>query len=302
MDEANSLRIVEDALARMGANGRLDLLEYGVTSLPPLPETVRQLFVGFAPLPSLPELPPNLEILVCIGASLTELPPLPATLRVLDCDDNQLTQLPPLPAGLVNLNCNRNELTELPPLPATLKRLNCGSNPITRLPALPEGLIRIKAINVPLLSLPRLPESLKQPRGNWDHTDPYVEPDDWEGEDRMNFWGHRFIEPIGTLYGRYTRRDITPAQFVDSVNKVRETAEQGPNVSAFGIATANLRKGPFYGANHIVGQSVLPFLTTKRGTKNEILAQMRNNTRGILGGRRKRSRKTRKGRKTRSRR
>jgi Leucine-rich repeat (LRR) protein len=77
-------------------------------------------------LTSLPPLGNTLEDLYCINNALSRLPPLPETLKHLHCGLNQLDELPPLPPGLEDLTCTDNKLIKIPPLPETLKTLQCG--------------------------------------------------------------------------------------------------------------------------------------------------------------------------------
>ena len=98
----------------------LNLSKLGLTSLPPLPATLRFLDCYYNQLTSLRSLPATLEMLDCSGNQLTSLPPLPATLRVLDCYNNQLTSLRSLPVTLQRLFCwgnkfpNRNNGESIP--------------------------------------------------------------------------------------------------------------------------------------------------------------------------------------------
>lgn len=121
-------------------DGILDLDKLGLTVLPPLPDTVRELYCGKNKLTSLPELPPHLVELACDKNQLTALPTLPDSLEALDCSINKITQLPNLPARLEFLDCNQNKLTSLPTLPNTLQTLNFAHNGVTRIPRLPDSL------------------------------------------------------------------------------------------------------------------------------------------------------------------
>ena len=56
---------------------------------------------------------------------ITSLPPLPSGLIELYCDNTQLTSLPPLPNSLKELVCYNTLLTSLPPLPYGLEALWC---------------------------------------------------------------------------------------------------------------------------------------------------------------------------------
>jgi Leucine-rich repeat (LRR) protein len=73
----------------------------------------------------------SLTHLECFGCGLTSLPPLPDTLVYLGCGSNKLTELPPLPSGLQELYCHSNQLKRLPLLPDSLTILVCSGNPFT---------------------------------------------------------------------------------------------------------------------------------------------------------------------------
>ena len=96
---------------------------------------------------------------------MTSLPPLPSSLKLLNCSYNKLTSLPPtLPESLRDLYCSNNQLTSLPPtLPNSLRDLNCSYNQLTSLPdTLPNYLRVINCSNNQLISLPdTLPNSLQ---------------------------------------------------------------------------------------------------------------------------------------------
>ena len=56
----------------------------------------------------------NLQILICHSNILTTLPTLPESLRELYCQFNALTSLPTLPQNLKRLVCHTNQLAALP--------------------------------------------------------------------------------------------------------------------------------------------------------------------------------------------
>ena len=113
----------------------------GLTSLPPLPSTLKELY--------------------CNSNQLTELPDLPNSLIILDCSSNQLTSLPALPPSLKNLACSTNKLTGLPELPKTLTDLVCSGNKINCFPILPNSIINIDIRNNPFLCLPNYIKSME---------------------------------------------------------------------------------------------------------------------------------------------
>lgn len=133
-----------------------------LTSLPSLPNTLKNLNCSYNKLTSLPTLPLGLAYLACISNKLSILPPLPSGLKDLICPRNQLISLPALPSGLENLNCQENSLLILPTLPNTLRNLYCSSNKLTSLPNLPDGLINIDCSINRLAILPVLPWALRE--------------------------------------------------------------------------------------------------------------------------------------------
>lgn len=126
-------------------------------ALPTLPTSLRKLYCGGIGLTALPTLPTALELLACGSNQLTALPELPPALGTLSCDNNLLTTLPTLPNGLGNLYCTNNQLTELPQLPSSLRRLDCQVNQLSSLPTLPDSLYQLQCFLNPLTSLPTLP-------------------------------------------------------------------------------------------------------------------------------------------------
>jgi len=94
---------------------------------------------GFKYIPDLSRFA-KLEILYCFNNQLTSLPILPENLKELCCSNNQLTSLLALPQNLEKLNCNTNKLTSLPILPENLETLYCYKNQLTSLPNLPQNL------------------------------------------------------------------------------------------------------------------------------------------------------------------
>jgi len=101
-----------------------------LSSLPILPENLKELYCSYNKLTSLSILPENLEKLYCGNNNLTSLPFLPKNLKTLGCYCNNLTSLPILPEKLQLLKCQYNNLTSLPVLPEKLKELAFFDNPI----------------------------------------------------------------------------------------------------------------------------------------------------------------------------
>jgi Leucine-rich repeat (LRR) protein len=121
-----------------------------------------KLDVSFLNITSLPPLPSTLRILNCSNTKITELPPLPSTLKELDCSNNLIKKLPKVLPMLEHLICADMQITEMPPLPSTLRSLHCCCcMKITELPPLPSTLEYLCCVSMPIKELPELPSSLK---------------------------------------------------------------------------------------------------------------------------------------------
>lgn len=142
---------------------QLEMLScYGnqLTTLPPLPRSLKKILCGYNQLRTLPLLPENLIKLFCNHNHLVTLPHLPERLTYLCCVDNYLVTLPCLPESLTHLFCNNNYLVTLPHLPKNLELLCCNDNQLTTLPHLPTKLERLFCNNNKLSTLPYLPKNL----------------------------------------------------------------------------------------------------------------------------------------------
>jgi Leucine-rich repeat (LRR) protein len=108
----------------------LDLSYLNITSLPPLPEHVRELNCHNTNITFLPDLPERLVILSCARTCLTSLPALPVSLAMLTCARTPITSLPELPKHLTALWCESTLLTTLPELPVTLTYFYAYNTPL----------------------------------------------------------------------------------------------------------------------------------------------------------------------------
>jgi hypothetical protein len=70
----------------------------------------------------------GLEELNCVNTELTSLPPLPDTLKYLNCIGNRLTELPKLPPNLTDLRFNHNNISVIPELPDGLRYISLHNN------------------------------------------------------------------------------------------------------------------------------------------------------------------------------
>ena len=125
---------------------------------------------GLAAVPELGALD-RIERLDVGGNALVELPPVPASVRELYIYDNQLAHLPALPPGLRVLDANRNRLVDVPrlegldfaylasnqlvapPVLAGVRYLNVSGNPLAALPIDP-ALRELRAESSGLATLP----------------------------------------------------------------------------------------------------------------------------------------------------
>jgi Leucine-rich repeat (LRR) protein len=95
----------------------------------------------------------NLKIFSCSNNRLVSLPPLPETLTELYCDNNCLTSLPQLNKSLEILYCVCNKLRWLHCLPETLIELYCYDNSLIYLPQLNKNLEILSCMNNPIHDL-----------------------------------------------------------------------------------------------------------------------------------------------------
>lgn len=108
----------------------LKLCRLRLTSLPPLPNSVKSFWCSNTLITSLPEeLPSSLERLFCFETCIKKLPKLPNTLTLLLCFNSPLIELPELPLSLLHLSCSKTQISILPELPLKLKTFNVSKCP-----------------------------------------------------------------------------------------------------------------------------------------------------------------------------
>jgi len=131
MDKAQ--RRIDEWVAKGDVDNILDLSVLKLTSLPALPENLKNLWCEHNNLTELPKLPDTLIDLYCGANKLSSLPPtLPANLDTLACMSNELTSIPTLPKKLRGLSCSYNKLKKLPELPMSLLYLDCDDNKLPK--------------------------------------------------------------------------------------------------------------------------------------------------------------------------
>ena len=141
----------------------LDCSQNAITSLPPMPSTLKTLWCSNNSIAGLPTLSNTLNYLYCDTNTISTISTLPTSLRVLFCGFNQLTSFPAFPTSLQSVYCCGNGITALPALPSTMYYLNCTGNYLASLPAIiPSSMTYLYLGNNSLTSLPAtLPNAIK---------------------------------------------------------------------------------------------------------------------------------------------
>lgn len=143
---------------------RLTLTEFNIHTLPPLPDTVRELRVGNNNLVYIPSLPPNLVEFHCyFSYSLRKLPALPASLEILNIAHTQIRVIPPLGPRIRRIYATNAPVSVMPPLYWGIEAVAFGGTKITKIPgvALPETLIDLNIGGTKVSSLPKLNRALR---------------------------------------------------------------------------------------------------------------------------------------------
>jgi hypothetical protein len=151
-----------------------------VTTIPPIPEGVEEIYCFDGLLNNIPNFPSTLKMIDFDKCrQLFSLPPLPDSLislsvsgsplhnindflppnlKYLFCNNCQLTGLPELPPTLETLVCKGNNILFLPDLPSSLKKLDVRENKLASLPTLPADIFLLYCSENKLISLPALPD------------------------------------------------------------------------------------------------------------------------------------------------
>jgi uncharacterized repeat protein (TIGR01451 family) len=162
----------------------IDLAACGMSSVPPLPNTVEELQIGanfFGSIPS-SSIPSSVKTLNIGNCNLSVLPTLPPNLEVLHCGYNDITVISTLPSSVVSLYANDNsQLTSISNLPDSMEvirihdcaltfidslpvycsdEIDLSNNNLTSIPNFPEGLNTLKVNSNNISSIPDLPASL----------------------------------------------------------------------------------------------------------------------------------------------
>jgi Leucine-rich repeat (LRR) protein len=309
--DTKAYRIAVKRLANPSSTGSVNLEALKLTVLPPIPETVCELYCGYNQLTALPELHSNLRKLSCPHNLITVLPRLDHTqLTILQCYKNQLTELPTLPVTVTELLCSDNKLTSLPPIQHTqITRLICNDNPLTQLPELPRTLESLYCVENQLQTFPQIAHTQLKDliTGHNQLTEIPALPSTIESiycfespirrlpELPMSFRFLKidplhFIPPFDTYYEIFQQTGNI-AQLRNSIHRYY-TFRKGQNISALKQTLG--RQGPL---SENMATFVGRFLSGKSGTLNMQRTALQRNA-GIGGTRRHKNRKSRKTRKS----
>jgi hypothetical protein len=162
---------------------QLNLRAFNIHTLPPLPDSVKNLLIGNEYLVLIKSLPNSLVNFTCSGSpnvrkipvlpntiqyvnfsrsSISELPELPITIKSIIASATNISKLPYLYTGLQELIISGTKVSKLrcSILPETLYTLDIAGTKITRLPDLNRGLKTLNISNTEISILPPLPTSL----------------------------------------------------------------------------------------------------------------------------------------------
>ena len=117
----------------------LRLSHMNLTSLPPIPPTVRRLTLGHLKIKHITALPPNLLSFEIHDTPLETICRIPVTVEALFINFTQLKELPgPLPPNLCTFYCIGSQIKKLPPFPSELVAISIQKNPnLCEIPPLP---------------------------------------------------------------------------------------------------------------------------------------------------------------------
>lgn len=128
-----------------------------ITSLPPIPLTVRHLALRKLKITEVKWLPPSLATLDITECPLKTLCSLPPTIESLCIGWCPLSRLPPLPPRLLVLYCFNTEVSEIPEIPPMVVGLSLHTNPkLLSLPPIPPSVDWITIRNTNIRVLPPL--------------------------------------------------------------------------------------------------------------------------------------------------
>jgi Leucine-rich repeat (LRR) protein len=179
--------LVRDSIRRWVDNDniehQLNLKAYNIHTIPPLPDSIKNLLIGNEYLVLIQKLPDSLVNFTCSGCpNVRKIPPLPNTVRYVNFSRTGIYELPVLPINIKSIIATATRISKLPYLytglqeliisgtnvsklnclilPDTLYTLDISGTKITKLPDLNRGLKTLNISNTEISVLPPLPASL----------------------------------------------------------------------------------------------------------------------------------------------
>jgi Leucine-rich repeat (LRR) protein len=162
---------------------QVNLKAYNIHTLPPLPDSIKNLLIGNDNLVLIQRVPASLVNFTCSGCpSVRKIPVLPHTVRYVNFSRSGIYELPVLPINITSIIATASRISKLPYLytglqeliiagsnvsrlncfilPETLYTLDISGTKINKLPDLNRGLKTLNISNTEIAVLPPLPTSL----------------------------------------------------------------------------------------------------------------------------------------------
>ena len=161
----------------------LNLKAYNIHTLPPLPDSVKNLLLGNDNLVLIQSLPSSLVNFTCSACpNVRKIPVLPNTVQYVNFNRSGIYELPEIPINIKSIFASATRISKLPylytgiqeiivsgtnisklkchTLPETLFTLDVSGTKITKLPDINRGLKTLNISNTDITILPPLPTSL----------------------------------------------------------------------------------------------------------------------------------------------
>jgi Leucine-rich repeat (LRR) protein len=174
---------IRNWIDRKNPEYQINLKRFNIHTLPPLPDTIKNLIIGnrnlvyIATLPSslvnfsctycdsvrrIPDLPNNGLTVNFTGSGITKLPRLPNTIQRVIAAETRINEIPYFYTGIQEIIISGTGVRRLPyiSLPSTMFELDISNTQIKRLPRLNRGLKILNISNTKISVLPPLPFSL----------------------------------------------------------------------------------------------------------------------------------------------
>jgi len=162
---------------------QINLKRFNIHTLPPLPDTIKNLIIGnrylvyITALPAslvnfsctycdsvrrIPDLPNSVLTVNFTGSGITKLPRLPITIQRVIAAETHISEIPYFYTGIQEIIISGTDVKKLPyiSLPSTMFVLDISNTKIKRLPLLNRGLKILNISNTKIKILPPLPFSL----------------------------------------------------------------------------------------------------------------------------------------------